>query len=372
MKPFSRLSITDQTTAHLRERLRSGQWGDALPGVVRLCSVLHVSQTTMRAALRQLEAEGLLTPGGRCRCRKVTAPGNAGGSRRALRVGILLHDARPEGQPKATPLIPSPVLLAVQHALVAAGHEVIFARQSQVDLQHDVRRISRHIAEAPADAWVVVAGSRAVLEWFAGQPVPCIALYGRAGGLPLARTGPDKIPAYLAATRQLIALGHRRIVLITRSPRRRPTPGSVERAFLAELASHGITTGDYHLPDWEETPKGFSALLDSLFRKTPPTALIISETARFIAAAQFLARHHIEVPGQVSLVATDYDSSLAWCFPSVAHMSWSPTPIVRRIVRWVAAVRLGRTDRVALNFPAVFVPGGSIGPVRKGEPLRAL
>ncbi len=139
--------------------------------------------------------------------------------------------------------------------------------------------------------------------------------------------------------------------------------GTVERAFLAELAAHGIVTGDYHLPDWEETPKGFSALLESLFRKTPPTALIIDETARFIAAMQFLARRHIEVPGQVSLVATDFDSSLEWCHPGVAHMSWNPAPIVRRIVRWVAAVGQGKADRKTINFPAEFVPGGSIGPV---------
>jgi len=104
-------------------------------------------------------------------------------------------------------------------------------------------------------------------------------------------------------------------------------------------------------------------LLENLFRKTPPTALIIDETARFIAAMQFLARRHIEVPGQVSLVATDFDSSLEWCDPGVAHMIWNPAPIVRRIVRWVAAVGQGKADRQTINFPAEFVPGGSIGPV---------
>jgi DNA-binding LacI/PurR family transcriptional regulator len=369
MKSFRRQTIVEQTAAHLRERLLSGQWSGNLPGVVRLCEVMQVSQTTMRAVLRQLETEGLITSGGHCRSRTVAATGMGGASRQALRVGILLHDARPAGQPKSTLLIPGPMLLVIRHALEEAGHEVFFARKSQVELGHDVRRISRQIGETPAAAWVVVAGSREVLEWFAAQPLPSIALYGRSGGLLLARTGPDKVPAYQAATRRLLALGHRRIVLITRRPRRKPTPGSVERAFLAELAAHGIVTGAYHLPDWEETPRGFAALLENLFRKTPPTALIIEETARYIAAAQFLARHHIEVPGQVSLVATDFDSSLEWCDPGVAHMSWNPAPIVRRIVRWVAAVGQGKADRKTINFPAVFVAGGSIGPVWKGEAL---
>ena len=56
----------------------------------------------MRAALRKLEAEGLLAAGGRCRSRQVAA-GMGGDRRRVLRVGILLHDARPEGQPNRRP-----------------------------------------------------------------------------------------------------------------------------------------------------------------------------------------------------------------------------------------------------------------------------
>lgn len=54
---------------------------------------------------------------------------------------------------------------------------------------------------------------------------------------------------------------------------------------------------------------------------------------------------------------------MAWFHPPVAHMHWDTTPIVRRIVRWVASVQEGRADRKTINFPAEFVPGGSIGPV---------
>jgi DNA-binding LacI/PurR family transcriptional regulator len=258
-------------------------------------------------------------------------------------------------------------LLQIQHDLEAAGNKVFFSGKSQVELHHDVQRIVRHVQANPADAWVVEAGSRGLLEWFAGQKVPAIALYGRSDGLPIARSGPDKVPAIVEATRQLIALGHQRIVLIVLGPRRKPTPGRAEQAFLDELAAHGIATGDYHLPDWEETPEGFSALLETLFRTTPPTALIVDETPRVIAAVHFFARHRIRLPEQVSLVSTDYDSSLAWCSPTVAHIRWNPAPIVRRIVRWIAALRKGNRDRRTINFPAEFRPGGSIGPAPRAR-----
>jgi hypothetical protein len=44
-------------------------------------------------------------------------------------------------------------------------------------------------------------------------------------------------------------------------------------------------------------------------------------------------------------------------------MRWDNSFIVRRVVRWVDAVRKSRADRKTINIPAEFVPGGSIGPV---------
>jgi DNA-binding LacI/PurR family transcriptional regulator len=358
MKPIRLLSVVEQTTEHLRKGLGEGHWSGRLPGVVRLAAECDVSTGVVRAALRQLAAEGLLASRGPGRSRSIVPPDQGGVPLRSLRVGILLYDARPDT---------SPEVHQIQHDLEAAGHGVFFSKKSQCQLKHRVANITLLVKETPADAWIVVAGSHDLLAWFVAQPVPCLALYGRSDGLPLARTGPDKVPALLDATRQLIALGHRRIVFIGRSDRRKPIPGTAERTFLAELTAHKITPGPYNLPDWDETPKGFAELLDNLFRVTPPTALIIDETPRLIAAMQFLARCHIDVPGQVSLISPDFDLALSWCSPPIAQIKWDPALIVRRVVRWVAAVRQGTADRETINYPAEFIPGGSIGPAPQGR-----
>jgi len=355
--PFvRRQSLPELTAEHLRAGLRAGRWRGKLPGETRLALELNVCRHTLRAALRLLEAEGSLDARGVGRSRNVTA---FAATRHRLRVGVLRHD--PPDQVNKT----AHMLVQIQRDLGAKDHEVFFAPKTQVQMKHDVRRIIRQIGDSPADAWIVVAGSRLLLEWMSMQPLPYLALYGRTEGLPLARTGPDKQPAMVAATRRLLALGHRRIVFVARHARRLPTPGNVERAFLDELAACGIPTGDYHLPDWEETPDGFHKLLDRLFRHTPPTALIIDEVPLYIAAMEFLARHRIHVPDQISLVSTDDDAALDWCQPGVAHIKWNTTPIVRRVVRWVADVRKGPADRRTVNTPAEFVPGGSIGPVTR-------
>jgi DNA-binding LacI/PurR family transcriptional regulator len=355
MRPLHRPSIAELTAEHLREGLRAGRWRKVLPGVGRLAAELDVSRDTVRAALRLLESEGLLGAQGLGRSRAVTA---LGVEHPRLRVGLLLHNALSDEQSKV-----AQVLLRIQSDLGLLDHEVFCLPKTQVQLRHDIRRITHLLGQHPADAWIVVAGSRELLEWCAVQATPCLALYGRSEGLRLAGTGPDKRPACLAATRQLLGLGHRRIVMIVRNARRLPTPGKVERAFLDELAAHGIPTGDYNLPAWEENPKGFLKLLESLFGSTPPTAMIISETAQFVAAMEFLARRRLHVPEQVSLVSTNDDAAFAWCLSGIAQISSDPKPIVRRVVRWVSSVRKGAADRRSIAFPAQFVSGGSIGPV---------
>lgn len=363
MQPIRLLSIGEQTVDYLRKGIREGRWSGRLPGVVRLAAECDVSTGVVRAALWQLEAEGLITAGGLGRCRSIAAGGRDRTQLRALRIGILLHDAKVAQVSDQG----SRVVIEIQRKLETAGHTVVFTKKSQGDLKHNVRLIARQTEATPADAWLVVSGSSGVLEWFASQTVPCIALYGRSGGLSIARTGPEKIPALIAAMRHLIDLGHRRIVFITASPRRKPTLGRAERAFLAELTAHGIAVGDYNLPDWEETPKGLTALLERLFHTTPPTALILDETPQFIAAMQFLARRNIQIPSQISMVSTDSQETFVWCNPPISHVMWDPKPIVRHVVRWVSDVQRGKLDRRTVNFPAQFIPGESIGPAPKNQ-----
>ena len=197
MHPIRLLSVTEQTAAHLRQGLKEGRWSGRLPGVVRLATEWNVSTGVVRAALRQLEAEGLLSGRGLGRSRSIAAS-VARAAAAPLRVTILRHDAR---------------------------------------------------------------------------------------------------------------------------------------------------------------------LADN-----PQTSMVLTdiEVPHFFAAVAFCARQGIRVPEHVSLVSTDCDTILDGCHPGFAHMRWDNAPIVRRVVRWVDAVRNGKPDRRAILFPAAFIPGDSIGPAWKG------
>jgi DNA-binding LacI/PurR family transcriptional regulator len=348
-------TAAEQVAAHLREELLGGRMSGAMPGVLKLEAELGVNRNTLEAALRLLEKDKLLVPQGSGRRRMIQLPED-GKKTHPLRVRIL---------PFENSVRNTGYMIELRHLLIESGHSSAFASKSLTDMRMEVRQVEKLVEKTAADAWVVVAGSREVLEWFHDHSLPCFALFGRRRGLPIASTGPDKVPAVVEATRALIGLGHRRIVLLGRRLRRLPEPGAGERAFLEELARHGISPGSYHLPDWEESIKGFQARLAALFNVTPPTALIIQEAPFFVAAQQFLLRQGLHVPDDVSMVCTDDNPAFSWCDPPVSHIRWDSAPLVKRLVRWANNIARGKDDRRQDSTKAEFVRGGTIGPARE-------
>ena len=361
MKRLHLHSVSEQTAAHLRDGLLEGRWRGKLPGVVALAAELGVAKATLRAALRVIEGEGLIaleTGTGRS-CRVICQPVQ---TRRRLRIGILLYEPMAQENTEIFEL-----LSVLKHALEDEGFDPFLSTQTQSGLRHDAGRIAGYVGKTPADAWVIVAGARPVLEWFAAQPAPCIAFAGRRDNLAIASVGPDKAPATAEATRCLIALGHRRILFICRKLRRVPEPGPVERAFLDELTRQRLPVSDFNLPDWEETPEGFQTLLREIFRISKPSALIVDEVPFFFATQQFLLRRGIRVPDDVSLVSTDTDPNYVWCVPSIAHLRWDYRPVIRRIVSWATNVSKGRKDLKQTTVAAEYIPGGTVATAPKAS-----
>jgi DNA-binding LacI/PurR family transcriptional regulator len=253
-------------------------------------------------------------------------------------------------------------MVDLQHRLIEAGHVPTVPPQALVDLKMDVKRIAGLVGITEADAWVIQSGSTEILEWFSRQGVPAFAFAGRRRGVTIAGSGPDKLPAVRAAVRRLFELGHRRIVMLTREERRKPSPGQMERSFIHELQTLGIATGSYNLPDWDDSQDGLYHLLGSLFRHTPPTAVIIDEAPLYLAVELHLARLGLLAPDDVSLLCLDPSPVFRWHRPSVAHIRWDSRPIINQIVRWADNVARGNEDRRQSFTKAGFVEGGTIGP----------
>ncbi len=349
------LSPSEQVAGHLRKELLRGRWIVTMPGVPSLAAEMGVNRKTVDAALKQLDTEGILVPQGAGRRRAIGVLPE-GLTPPPLRLGILLYE-----------LVDKRVdyIVEILHMLMEAGHAPFFANRTLTDLGMNAKRVAEFTEAAGADAWIVLAGSVDVLNWFAEQDFPTFALFGSASDSHVAGARPNKPPAYRKVVRTLVELGHRRIVLLARSQRRKPEPGDSEQTFLDALVEEGVQIGEYHLPDWNDSKESFFECLDSLFQVTPPTALIVQEAHVFTAAQQFLAGRGLKVPLDVSMVCSDPDPTFAWCEPSIAHIRWRPQPLVRRIVRWADKVSRGKGDVVQSLAKAEFVNGGTVGKVRE-------
>ena len=354
MKPLHVLSASEQVAGYLRENLLCGTWTGTMPGEDRLVAQLGVGRNTIKMALRHLEQEGLLVGQGAGRRRKIVLPEDH--APRGLRVAVLFYEKGDESHDLFT---------RFQNKLKAAGHTVVHAPKNLTDLGGNLRRLARMIEGTGADAWVVAAGSWEVLQWFEQGQIPVFALYGGFGRLRIAGITPDQVPAIAAATRRLIALGHRRIVILD-SQITLSNPGTDGVAFLDELAAHGIEAGNYNMPGWEGGFDGLYRCLESLFARTPPTAIFLFSVSEYFATLQFLAHRGLRVPQDVSLICCYMSPYFRRYLPSISHVRWNDQLMVNRIARWAKNISHGKEDTRQTRVDAEFVEGGTVGPVGGG------
>jgi len=353
VKSIRLLSASEQVAHHLRSEIYERRLINEMPGIHQIATGLMVNHKTVKAALGLLEREGLLVSQGSGKPRRIAITGDNVAA--AMRIAILLYE--PDDRKIH-------YMVDLLNQLQYAGHNAFFVPKTLVELGMDVKKVERLVDRTEADAWVVASGSRPVLEWFAVQPFPVFGLFGRIMNVNIASTSPKKLPALQKALIRLVALGHRRIIYLAQEERRKPVPGFLEQSFLDGLEAQGIVTGRYHLPDWEDTPEGFRRLLDSLFRHSPPTALMIDSSTLTVAVLQYFAELGIRAPRDVSLICMDPDPVFFWCTPVISHMAYDSAPLIRRVVRWAGNVARGKDDRRKSSFLAKFIEGGTIGPAK--------
>lgn len=349
------LSAAEQIAAHLRDEITSGRRSGSMPGRSELAKFYDVGISSMEQALRQLEAEGLLAPQGNGLGRMISTsylPAN----KPTLRIAILGYDrtTATEG-----------IFADASRALREAGHDVFFTRKSLIEMNFELRRITKYVPQIECDAWIVCSAPRDVTQWFAQYPKHTFLLSGRRRGIPIASVGPDKAHAVATATQRLIDLGHRKIVMLVRPERVIPAPGNQERAFLQTLQKNGISPAPYHFLQFDDVTHGIQKKLEGLFKTTPPTALIVDELAIVIATLQFLAKKRLQVPEDVSLVSIQADPAFDWCQPSIAQVYWNTSLASRRVLAWARNIAQGKKDHKETHIQAKFIDGETVGPARK-------
>ncbi len=332
-----------------------------MPGVLALENELCLNRNLLGQALQMLEEEGILVSQGKGKPRKIVIPKTH--RLKTLRIGILNYQAGDVHRFHP--------LAETKYLLEAAGHSVTIAPGTLAGMNMNPKRVAQAISKHDVDAWVVVSGSKSLLDWFAVQPFPVISFFGNFSGVKIAAVVPAVHTQFQDLIRKLLELGHRKIVFLSRGT----TPATLKRDMNAdigqrgvlarELGAHGIAYGEYNFPCFGSDPEKFQQCLRELFRVTPPTAIYVDEAFVALVVYEFLLKRGIRVPEDVSLVCNVEDPSFEWNRPVISHFRWEPGAIGRRVLQWADNIARGKEDLRQVYTKVTFIEGGTIAPARK-------
>lgn len=333
-----RVSLVSQTAAVLREGVSEGLWGPTLPGEATLYQQFKVSRVTLRAALKLLESEGLLS-GSQGARRKV---------RDVSKTSVPIAETRTVGLVTPIPahqLSPSVMFWidGMREHLAAAGYRL----ELHVIARAYAPRCGRVLADLmrgfPIAGWVIYLSTPAMQRWFMERELPCVLAGSRHPGIRLPSVDIDYHAACFHAAGLFHARGHRCQALLNASNSAAGDRES-EQGFLERVNKtpglEGLSV--YH----DGTARGVCQKLDQLLhRPQPPTAFLVSRPMHALTAAGHLIRRGVRLPQDAVLVARDHEYFLDHAVPSIACYRADPVLFARKISRVVLSQLGGRSSQ---------------------------
>jgi hypothetical protein len=357
VKTISKPSAADLVADELAKECASGNWDERIPGIRRLANRLGVSPPTIAAAMAKLVEAGIL---------------EGGGERKAFRVA-----RKPSGKPKTTKPSGTKRLLILAHddldRLVDITRRVVEMLRERmtrkgwiVDMQvvdflhvkHMQRSWDKIIDVDPNTSVIAIYGRDPLAAWAAKRKIRILFLGGSTGPHPVSMVAVSSSTMAADALAKLTALGHTRIVIplcdrtaAFKEGMRQVTQRAIEDAGGVYVKNYNNPESDYLTPDvtWR--------ILDSVFAKQTPTALVLLDWKELITVHCYISQQGMKVPDDVSLVLLNEPMEADWFHPKLARFRFPVRRLVGEMAKWLEG---DKTTVSHVSLAADYVDGLSI------------
>jgi DNA-binding LacI/PurR family transcriptional regulator len=348
-------TVASQLAVELRAELEKGTWPGWLPSERVLSRTLQASRNTIRAALEQLKADGLIKPVRGLGNRVVGQAKSSPDEKRTKTVGVLI----PEPIGRLRPLT-ALWIDELKDLLIEEGYRLRIHEGRQYYQTNPARVLERLIGQHAHSAWILTLSSEAMQRWFARRRTPCLVAGSTYPDIALPHYDLDNRAICRHAAGILLRVGHRRLALLNRESRRAGDVDS-ERGFIEGVrrSPHRDATAviAYHRDDVDSVARAVRTLLE---RNNPPTALVVSNSYAYLSTASVLAQRGLRVPQDISLISRDDDPFLASLVPEPARYRVDPHSFAKKIVGSLLQI-LNRSAPLRSPTPLLpkFAAGGS-------------
>ncbi|MDF9834373.1 DNA-binding LacI/PurR family transcriptional regulator [Ereboglobus sp. PH5-5] len=326
-----RHSLAGQVVEIIQAGIQKRTWQEWLPSERALAESLHVSRSTLRAALAQLEKMGMVRAqrphGTKILGQRKTATAPAKQSRI---VALLTPEPITMLRPKIALIIDE-----LRGQLAECGYRLRTFHGGQYFSSGANSRLQRLVAGHPHDCWVLTLAPDKVKKWFRDRNIPCVVSGTCDPDIGLPFVDLDYYALCRHAAGQMTGLGHKRIVFITENSTKAGDLES-ERGFIDGIAAASNSQARGQIMRHNNTRQSVMKLLDGLrAREDRPTAMLVAHPHFYILAQTYLHELGLRVPGDVSLMCRDDDTFLDYTRPVPTRYSFDSAAFARRLFKLI-------------------------------------
>jgi LacI family transcriptional regulator len=220
----------------------------------------------------------------------------------------------------------------IELAARAKGYSVVLC-DSADDPDQERRHLETLYGRRVDGALVACTDSRVSYDWLESRGFPVVFFERIPLSGKFTAVSTDHRHAAGLATDHFLRLGHRRIAFLLTRPTLSSNSARLAGFRESMEAAGAVVRPEYVSSDLQGVEGGYRTGLELLALKSPPTAILCSNSAVLLGLVRALGEQGVRIPGQVSLIGFDHTIWTENFTPALTTLAQPTAAIAREAMR---------------------------------------